>query len=299
MDEKYLKQVKLVVDVLQFVATESCFALKGGTAINLFYNNLPRLSVDIDLTFLGFEKRDIAIDNIKSALNRIVDRLKAKGYTAKIQGNGVEKKITCANSETIIKIEPNYIIRGYVKKPELMTVCENIEDAFGFAEIQVISKPELYGGKICAALDRQHPRDLFDIHNYLKNHEIDEDIIKGFVVMLLSHDKPLHETLCPNIKDQTEIFEKQFVGMTDESFTYEQHIEALNKLAAIIKTKIEPYANLLLDFVSLKNNLKDFGIDNLDKLPAIKWKIRNLENLRNNNPDKFQEQYDKLLNYFQ
>ena len=94
MDEKYLKQVKLVVDVLQFVATESCFALKGGTAINLFYNNLPRLSVDIDLTYLGFEKRDIAIDNIKSALNRIVDRLKAKGYTAKIQGNGVEKKIT-------------------------------------------------------------------------------------------------------------------------------------------------------------------------------------------------------------
>ena len=299
MDEKYLKQVKLVVDVLQFVATESCFALKGGTAINLFYNNLPRLSVDIDLTYLGFEKRDIAIDNIKSALNRIVDRLKAKGYTAKIQGNGVEKKITCANSETTIKIEPNYLIRGYVKKPELMTVCENIEDAFGFAEIQVISKPELYGGKICAALDRQHPRDLFDIHNYLKNHEIDEDIIKGFVVMLLSHDKPVQETLCPNIKDQTEICEKQFVGMTDESFTYEQHIEALNKLAAIIKTKIEPYANLLLDFVSLKNNLKDFGIDNLDKLPAIKWKIRNLENLRNNNPDKFQEQYDKLLNYFQ
>ena len=54
MDEKYLKQVKLVVDVLQFVATESCFARKGGSAINLFYNNLPGLSVDIDLTYLGF-----------------------------------------------------------------------------------------------------------------------------------------------------------------------------------------------------------------------------------------------------
>lgn len=299
MDEKYLKQVKLVVDVLQFVATEPCFALKGGTAINLFYNNLPRLSVDIDLTYIGFETRDIAINNINSALNRIVDKLKTKGYTAKIQGNGTEKKITCANSKTIIKIEPNYIIRGCVNKPELMTVCENVEDTFGFTEIQVISKPELYGGKICAALDRQHPRDLFDIHNYLQIYEIDEGIIKGFIVMLLSHDKPLHETLNPNIKDQTEIFEKQFVGMADENFTYEQHIETLNKLILIIKTQIKPYKNLLLDFVSLKNNLEDFCIDNLDKLPAIKWKIRNLENLKKNNSDKFQEQYDKLKEYFE
>lgn len=299
MDEKYLKQVKLVVDVLQFIATESCFALKGGTAINLFYNNLPRLSVDIDLTYIGFETRDVAIDNINSALNRIVDKLKIKGYIAKVQGNRTEKKITCSNNEAIIKVEPNYIIRGYVNKPELMTVCENVEDTFGFAEIQVISKPELYGGKICAALDRQHPRDLFDIHNYLQNHEIDEDIIKGFVVMLLSHDKPLHETLSPNIKDQTEIFEKQFVGMTDEPFIYEQHIETLNTIVSLIKTQIKPYKYLLLDFVSLKNNLNDFGIDNLDKLPAIKWKIRNLENLKNNNSNKFQEQYDKLKEYFE
>ena len=108
-----------------------------------------------------------------------------------------------------------------------MTTCEVVEDQFGFAEIQVISKPELYGGKICAALDRQHPRDLFDINEYFMKNDFDYELTKGFIAMLLSHDKPLHETLKPNIKDQTEIFKKQFIGMTDSNFTYQNHIKTL------------------------------------------------------------------------
>ena len=75
MDEKYLNQVNLVVNALQYVSKENCFALKGGTAINLFYNNLPRLTIDIDLTYLGFEKRDDASKNINLALERISKRL--------------------------------------------------------------------------------------------------------------------------------------------------------------------------------------------------------------------------------
>lgn len=299
MEEKYLKQVKLVVEVLQIVATENCFALKGGTAINLFYNKLPRLSVDIDLTYIGFETRNIACQNINMALNRITERLRNKGYIAKIQGDNIEKKIICANSETTIKIEPNYIIRGYVEKPKILEVCDKVEDEFGYAEIQVISKKELYGGKICAALDRQHPRDLFDVKELIKKSEIDEELIKGFLVMLLSHDKPLHETLNPNIKNQNEIFEKQFIGMTNKNFTYEQHIKTLEYLIKLIKIKISPYKQLLLDFVSLKSNLQDFGIENLENLPAIKWKLKNLEKLRENNSVKFKEQYEKLVSYFE
>lgn len=299
MEEKYLKQVKLVVEVIQIVATETCFALKGGTAINLFYNNLPRLSVDIDLTYIGFETRNIACENINAALNRITERLRDKGYIAKIQGNNIEKKIICANSETTIKIEPNYIIRGYVEKPEILEVCEKVEDEFGYAEIQVISKKELYGGKICAALDRQHPRDLFDIKELIKKNEINEELIKGFIAMLLSHDKPLHETLKPNIKNQNEIFEKQFIGMTNKIFTYEQHTETLKCLINLIKIVIVPYKQLLLDFVSLKANLRDFEIENLENLPAVKWKLKNLEKLQESNPVKFKEQYDKLASYFE
>lgn len=299
MDLNYKNQVKLLIDVLPYVAKEECFALKGGTAINLFYNNLPRLSVDIDLTYIGFESRDIACANINNALKRIADDLNAKGYIANVQGNDIEKKIICSNQHAKIKIEPNYIIRGYIEKPEILEVCENVEDEFGYVQIQVISKKELYGGKICAALDRQHPRDLFDIKELLERDGINEELVKGFIAMLLSHDKPLHETLNPNIKNQTEIFEKQFQGMTNKKFSYIEHEQTLNNLINIIKEKILPYKQPLLNFVSLKGNLSDFKINNLEKLPAIKWKIKNLQKLQSMNIKKFEEQYNQLYKYFE
>ncbi len=299
MDLNYKNQVKLLIDVLPYIAKEECFALKGGTAINLFYNNLPRLSVDIDLTYIGFESRDIASANINNALKRIADDLNAKGYIANVQGNDIEKKIICSNKNAKIKIEPNYIIRGCIEKPEILEVCENVEDEFGYAQIQVVSKKELYGGKICAALDRQHPRDLFDVKELIEKDEINEELIKGFIAMLLSHDKPLHETLKPNIKNQTEIFEKQFQGMTNKNFSYVEHEQTLNNLINIIKEKIFPYKQHLLDFVSLKGDLGNFKINNLEKLPAIKWKIKNLQKLQSMNIKKFEEQYNQLYKYFE
>ena len=299
MDLNYKNQVKLLIDVLPYIAKEECFALKGGTAINLFYNNLPRLSVDIDLTYIGFESRDIASANINNALKRIADDLNAKGYIANVQGNDIEKKIICSNQYAKIKIEPNYIIRGCIEKPEILEVCENVEDEFGYAQIQVVSKKELYGGKICAALDRQHPRDLFDVKELIEKDEINEELIKGFIAMLLSHDKPLHETLKPNIKNQTEIFEKQFQGMTNKNFSYVEHEQTLNNLINIIKEKILPYQQYLLDFVSLKGDLGNFKINNLEKLPAIKWKIKNLQKLQSVNIEKFEEQYNQLYKYFE
>ena len=299
MDLNYKNQVKLLIDVLPYIAKEECFALKGGTAINLFYNNLPRLSVDIDLTYIGFESRDIACANINNALKRIADDLNAKGYIANVQGNDIEKKIICSNKNAKIKIEPNYIIRGCIEKPEILEVCENVEDEFGYAQIQVVSKKELYGGKICAALDRQHPRDLFDIKELIEKDEINEELIKGFIAMLLSHDKPLHETLNPNIKNQIEVFEKQFQGMTNKNFSYIEHEQTLNNLINIIKEKIFPYKQHLLDFVSLKGDLGNFKINNLEKLPAIKWKIKNLQKLQSMNIKKFEEQYNQLYKYFE
>lgn len=299
MDLNYKNQVKLLIDVLPYVAMEECFALKGGTAINLFYNNLPRLSVDIDLTYIGFESRDIACANINNALKRIADDLNAKGYIAIVQGNNIEKKIICSNQHAKIKIEPNYIIRGYIEKPKTLEVCENVEDEFGYVQIQVVSKKELYGGKICAALDRQHPRDLFDIKELIERDGINEELVKGFIAMLLSHDKPLHETLNPNIKNQTEIFEKQFQGMTNKKFSYIEHEQTLNNLINIIKEKMLPYTQPLLNFVSLKGNLSDFKINNLEKLPAIKWKIKNLQKLQSMNIKKFEEQYNQLYKYFE
>jgi predicted nucleotidyltransferase component of viral defense system len=71
----YRKQVELLVQTLPQVAEETCFALKGGTAINLFVRDMPRLSVDIDLTYLPISDRNHSLADIDAALKRIGGRI--------------------------------------------------------------------------------------------------------------------------------------------------------------------------------------------------------------------------------
>ena len=75
VDETYRRQVALLVRTLPFVAEETCFALKGGTAINLFIRDMPRLSVDIDLTYLPLSDRAASLSEIDSTLRRIGARI--------------------------------------------------------------------------------------------------------------------------------------------------------------------------------------------------------------------------------
>jgi hypothetical protein len=294
MQEKYIKQVALLVKSLPIIATEECFAIKGGTAINLFFMDLPRLSVDIDLTYLPVEDRITSYQNINLALDRIAKKLRNVGL--KVLSNGKsEQKLICSDGTSDIKIEPNYTLRGYIFEPQVMELCPKAQDLFGYAEARIISEAELWGGKICAALDRQHPRDLFDIYNLLHAVGINPEIKKGFISLLLAGNRPLHEILKPNFQMKEEIFDKEFAGMTDEHFTFADAKQTFLTLVENIHTilTIED-KTLLLDFVQLKANLQEAGIPNLDSLPGIKWKLKNLENLQNQNPKKFQEQYDKL-----
>lgn len=294
MQEKYIKQVALLVKCLPIIATEECFAIKGGTAINLFFMNLPRLSVDIDLVYLPIESRDTTYQNINQALERISQKLQKIGL--KVSSNRKnEQKLICSDGVSDIKIEPNYTLRGYVFEPQLMELCPKAQDLFGYAEARIISEAELWGGKICAALDRQHPRDLFDIYNLLNTVGINSEIKNGFISLLLAGNRPLHEMLKPNFQMDEDIFDKEFAGMTDESFTFDEAKWTFLKLVENIHTILtDEDKRFLLDFVQLKANLQAADISNLDKLPGIKWKLKNLENLQNQNPEKFQEQYDKL-----
>lgn len=78
MLDHYQAQVRLLLSVLPDIARETEFALKGGTAINLFYRNLPRLSVDLDLIWLPVEDRRSTLRNIDHALDRIVAAIVAR-----------------------------------------------------------------------------------------------------------------------------------------------------------------------------------------------------------------------------
>ena len=80
----YRRQIALLIRVLPLVTEEVCFALKGGTAINLFVRDLPRLSVDIDLTYLPVAPRPESLADIGAAMKRIAGRIKAFFLTRKL-----------------------------------------------------------------------------------------------------------------------------------------------------------------------------------------------------------------------
>ena len=153
--EVFEAQVALLVRVLPHVATETCFALKGGTAINLFVRDLPRLSVDIDLVYLPIEDRETSLVGIRSALDRIAQKIRKaipdSVVTDNANADGTLVLVRQRNAQ--IKIEVTPVLRGTVHPVELKTVRPIVEEQFGFAEIQVVSFAELYAGKLVAALD--------------------------------------------------------------------------------------------------------------------------------------------------
>ncbi|WP_202409492.1 nucleotidyl transferase AbiEii/AbiGii toxin family protein [Hufsiella arboris] len=184
--EEYEQQVRLLVSILPIIDKEKIFALKGGTAINLFYRPFPRLSVDIDLLYLPMDDRETAWQNIKEAFVRIAGGIKKVMPAAKIQNTTLQQedslRIIVSLGDVRIKIELSPVIRGTVFAPQRMSVREEVEKDFGYTEILVASHADLYAGKICAALDRQHPRDLFDVKQLYENEGLTDDLRKTVIV---------------------------------------------------------------------------------------------------------------------
>lgn len=158
--------------------------------------------------------------------------------------------------------------------------------------VPVVSIPDLYGGKIVAALDRQHPRDLFDTKLLLENEGLTDDIIKGFLIHLSSHTRPIHEVLFPSRKDMKKSFEDEFEGMTNIKFDYKDFEETRDVLTSSIQAKPSIHQKDFL--LSLQNGSPNWTLLNLNgvnELPAVKWKI---ENLKRMTPAKRSEQFDIL-----
>ena len=169
----YYKEVDLLLQILPVISEIENFALKGGTAINLFLRDLPRLSVDIDLTYLPLDDRSTALENINNHLTHISQRCLDMFRDCRIstkKQKGLLSGLTIARIDAAIKIEPNTTIRGAVFPSTTLRLCSKAQDLFGRSvEIQSLSLEDLYGGKICAALDRQHPRDLYDVYILMEN----------------------------------------------------------------------------------------------------------------------------------
>ncbi len=281
--------------MLPIISKESCFALKGGTAINLFVRDLPRLSVDIDLTYVDFEDRDVAIHNINASLDSIMSGVQKLGIIAVIRNYRDDvRTLICSDGRSQIKIEPNYTLRGYVYEPVSMRVCEAVS-SLGFASLPIMSMPDLYGGKLCAGLDCQHPRDLFDIMLLLNAEGISEHILDGFVVALCGHNRPPYELIAPNRQDYTSILEKEFTGMSEIAFTIEDCNRTFSAMTNTVKKNLtDTQRQFLLDFFSLSNKIDHDEIPNVRRLPALRWKQLNLQRLKQTNLQKFNTQIGLL-----
>jgi predicted nucleotidyltransferase component of viral defense system len=218
--EVYRRQVALLVRTIPYVAQDRRFALKGGTAINLFVRNMPRLSVDIDLTYLPIADRQTSLGEINAGMRRIAESIE-KGMRGTRVTCGSLHKENCVTKVIVradaaqVKIEVTPVLRGCVYEPDVRSVCAEVEERFGFAEIQVVSFADLYAGKIVAALDRQHPRDLFDIRELLAQEGIGDELRTAFLVYLLSHGRPMADVLAPARLDIAQAFARGFDGMTE------------------------------------------------------------------------------------
>ena len=185
--DAYRQQVALLTRAIPFVATEEIFALKGGTAINLFVRDMPRLSVDIDLTYLPIANRATSLAAIDAALLRIKERIEqgipgAKVNISRSANEDIVTKLIVRSQGVQIKIEVTPVLRGVVYDPVIASVSPAVQEAFGFAEMRMVSFADLYAGKIVAALDRQHPRDLFDVRDLLANEGISDELRRAFLV---------------------------------------------------------------------------------------------------------------------
>jgi predicted nucleotidyltransferase component of viral defense system len=283
--EIYRRQAVLLVRVLPFVAKEDCFALKGGTAINLFVRDMPRLSVDIDLTYVPVQPRPESLAAIEAALARIAESIRAGIPKAQVAESrpGEEKTLTKLfprHEGVQIEIEVTPVMRGCIDGPERRTVSATVEESFGFAEMPVLPFADLYGGKLVAAVDRQHPRDLFDVRELLAQEGIDDKLRRAFVVYLLCHDRPMHEVLTARRKDIKTLFERDFQGMTAEPVLLKDLTDTRETLIADIVGKMpDDHKRFLISFERGQPDWKLLCSPAVAGLPAVKWRQQNLDKL--------------------
>ena len=281
-DSRYAERVKLLVTILPTLAEEKRFALKGGTAINLFERDLPRLSVDIDLTWLPVGDFTSDVREISAALEAIGERLRNGPLRLQVQTGGTNAtglhRLIASRTRTRVQIETTPVMRGTVHPVRTMRVRPGVEQNFGFAEMQVLDFADLYAGKLSAALSRQHPRDLFDLQPLLDEGRIDERLWRTFLVYLTCSIKPAAEMLAPQEpRDFAQAFTAHFQGMTAEPVTTASLLNVRERFLKRIAELLDAPSRAFLE--SIEREAPDFsliGLPHAAELPGVRRKLINL-----------------------
>jgi len=301
MNSRFTEQVRLLVTALPHVARQRCFALKGGTAINLFIRDLPRLSVDIDLAYLPVEDREASLTAIDHALKAIATDITRAVSGANVHGSVLSGmatwfKLVVERGGVRIKIEVTPVLRGSVYAPDLRELVPRAQDEFGYVQMQVLSFEDVYAGKLCAALDRQHPRDLFDIRLLLAEEGITPRLKDAFLVYLLSHNRTMAELLAPTRKDIVGLYNGEFAGMAVEPISLESLYETRQEMIATVQRSLTEQDRQFL--MAVKRGDADwsmFPLPEAQDLPAVRWKMHNLSLMDDDKRQKALQSLERVL----
>jgi hypothetical protein len=250
----------------------------------------------VDVTYIPLGPRDESLADIDKKLAAISQQLQRAVPGINIRP--VPNKLLCILGRNTVKIEVNGIKRGIIGPTIEMPLCDKAQAEFGmYCKARIVPVEQLYGGKIAAALSRQHPRDLFD-YNYMETDKIDR-LKRGFMFALLGSDKPFIESLSPHSINQQEALENQFRGMTDIPFTYENYETARKQLITFINALLnEEDKAFLVSFEEADPQWEKSAYSDFRDFPSVQWKLFNVNKLKTQNPPKHRQEVERLRGYF-
>ncbi|HEY4368635.1 MAG TPA: nucleotidyl transferase AbiEii/AbiGii toxin family protein [Steroidobacteraceae bacterium] len=300
MNQEYINTVRLLLAIAPSVFKSPRFAMKGGTALNLFIQDMPRLSVDIDVVFTDYTlDRANALQAIASDLEAVRTAIARMGYRARVPTGRSEDdvKLLVEAEGSQVKVEANFVFRGTVLPIKRTPLSAVAQDLFTTQmEIPVLDESELYGSKLVAAMDRQHPRDIFDVMKMLEMFGWQESFIDCFVAYLAGHNRPVHEVLFPRKRPLEPIFANEFSGMTREPIELAVLQRVQDRLITELPTRLtDDHRAFLLSLVQADPRWDLMPFEHLEHLPALQWKLTNLTALRTRNRPRFEAQYEFLV----
>ena len=182
-----------------------------------------------------------------------------------------------------ILIEVNRVFRGSVLPPLMVDLHPTAQEMFAtHVTARLLTTAEVYAGKAVAALDRQHPRDLFDV--WVRNHDdgYTSSDLDAFAVYLAGHNRPPHEILAGRDKPIEELYVTSLLGMTAGTIPSVAELrDTRRQLRRDVVERMSPQAKeFLTSFFGLSPTWDALPFDGLEQLPALQWKLHNLKMFR-------------------
>jgi hypothetical protein len=295
MNQEYVDTVRLMLAIAPAVFRSPHFALKGGTALNLFVQDMPRLSIDIDVVFTDHTlDREAALRAIAADLKDIKSAISAMGHRAVLPTtkSGDEVKLVIAGNGVQVKVEVNFVFRGTVLPVVQLPLAPTAQELFTTdIALPVLDTAELYGSKLVAAMDRQHPRDIFDVLKMIEKFGWQPSFVDCFVAYLAGHNRPIHEVLFPKKLPLEPAFTNEFSGMTRDEVALSLLEQTQERLSA-------SHRDFLLSLANAEPTWERMPFTDLQHLPALQWKLLNLRKLQARDPQRFSAQHDELAAKF-